>query len=343
MDHSAAAATARAVLPTFGIGTDSDVTFVKYRENHVFRVDTSAGDSYALRLHRPEYRTTAEIASEVELLESLDMAGLSVPTPVFTRNGEPLATVECWDGRLRHVSVQHWHREARPLGDSSEFFLGTADPDPALLYALGRTAALHHEHAAGRALPPGFDRRPWNHEGLTGTAPLWGDPARLGCLSAGDADLLRAAGTRLYGRLSEASVTHGEYGVIHADLTFENVLVRGESSDGSDGSDAEIILIDFDDFGEGWFIFDLATPLFWLTPHPRYRAFETAVLEGYESVRPLGVAFDELWESLLLARGLTYLGWAADRPGDPASEFAADHLTPWLLEAAARYLARETP
>ncbi|WP_448809257.1 phosphotransferase enzyme family protein [Agromyces bauzanensis] len=330
MVHTPAISTARQVLPRFGLPSDCEIAFVKYRENHVFRVAT-AGDEFALRLHRPGYRSAAEIASEIELLESLHAAGLSAPVPLFTHDGDPLATIPCWDGRERHVSMQRWMPAAGPLGDSASYFVGGAEADPALLYALGRTTALHHEQAILRGRPAGFVRPPWNHDGLSGPSPLWGDPSKLRTLSEADATLIRATAMHLHERLAAASVDRHSYGVIHADLTFENVLVRGT------GASAEIVFIDFDDFGEGWFLFDLATPLFWLRPHPRYEVYEAALFGGYESVRPLGPAFDDLWDSLVLARGLTYLGWAADRPGDPASDFAEAHLSPWLLDAARHY------
>lgn len=327
---------AQQVLPRFGLPSDSRVTFVKYRENHVFHVAADNGDEFALRFHRPGYRSAAQIASEVELLESLDMVGLPAPVPVFTVDGDPVATVLCWDGLERHVSVQRWVSRTVPLGESASFFLGETEPDPALLYALGRTTALHHEHAILRGRPDDFSRPPWNHDGLTGTAAMWGDASRLRTLSEKEAALIHTTSWRLHEHLATASIDRASYGVIHADLTFENVLVRGA------GISAEIVFIDFDDCGEGWFLFDLATPLFWLRPHPRYAVFEAALLEGYEAVRPLGPAFHELWDPLLLARGLSYLGWAADRPGDPASDFAETHIAPWVLGAARSYTEKRT-
>ena len=45
----------------------------------------------------------------------------------------------------------------------------------------------------------------------------------------------------------------------------------------------------------------------------------------------------------MLARGMTYLGWAAARPGDPASAFISTELAPWVCETAAASLAGDPP
>jgi Ser/Thr protein kinase RdoA (MazF antagonist) len=117
------------------------------------------------------------------------------------------------------------------------------------------------------------------------------------------------------------------FGAIHADMTFENVLATGNG----------LVIIDFDDFGEGWFGFDIATALFFATPHPNFAILAEAFLRGYESVRELDPAVGGALDAFLIARGMSYLGWAADRPGDPASDFAESRLAPWVVEAAKRF------
>jgi hypothetical protein len=47
-----------------------------------------------------------------------------------------------------------------------------------------------------------------------------------------------------------------------------------------------------------------------------------------------------LWRPMLLARGLNYLGWAADRPGDETSDFVLEHVRPLVVDLAAEYVER---
>ena len=128
---------------------------------------------------------------------------------------------------------------------------------------------------------------------------------------------------RAYGK------TPDRYGPIHADVTPENVLVQH----------GRMTLIDFDDSGEGYYLFDLATAAFFYLPHPRFDDVVSSLLRGYNSVRPLTAEDLGLWRPMLLARGLTYLAWAADRIGDETSDFIFDHLRPLVVDLAAELVA----
>src|SRR5690606_11405182 len=80
-------ALARRALSSFGFDPQSRLTFVKLRENCIFRVDSAQG-SAALRLHRPGYRSRAEIAAESEFIEALAGLGIPVVQPIMTTIGE---------------------------------------------------------------------------------------------------------------------------------------------------------------------------------------------------------------------------------------------------------------
>jgi Ser/Thr protein kinase RdoA (MazF antagonist) len=119
------------------------------------------------------------------------------------------------------------------------------------------------------------------------------------------------------------------YGLIHADLVPENLLVDGD----------RICVIDFDDAGFGWHLFELATSLYFIAGESVYPAAREALIRGYRTERALS---DETLERLplfLAARGTTYLGWVHTRPGSDT----ARELTPFLIEracaAAEEYLA----
>ena len=100
----------------------------------------------------------------------------------------------------------------------------------------------------------------------------------------------------------------------------ENLLIEGN----------RVQVIDFDDAGFGWHLFELATSLYFITGESIYPAARDALIRGYRSERPL--AEDELdWLPLFLAaRGTTYFGWVHTRQG---SETARE-MTPFLIERA---------
>jgi Ser/Thr protein kinase RdoA (MazF antagonist) len=97
----------------------------------------------------------------------------------------------------------------------------------------------------------------------------------------------------------------------------------------------DLVVIDFDDFGDGWYLFDLATVLFWFMQHADYDRFRAAVLRGYRAERALSEEEERMLEVFLVARGYTYLGWAATRPETPTAQFLIDDVMPFILRISA--------
>ncbi|GAA1420337.1 phosphotransferase enzyme family protein [Agrococcus citreus] len=327
MDIDEAAAVARLALDAFGLSSDAPIAFVKHRENHVFRADVDDA-SYAVRVHRSGYHSDGEIRTELEYVRALRDAGVPVPDVLATRDGSPFARVTTGD-RVHLVSLQRWLVDAQQFGDVDAAVDGTHAPEAAAFTEIGAMLAELHVATARIGVPDGFERAAWDADGLAGRAPLWGDPRALRSLDAEARALLDTAAPALHDRLRGLGTGPDRYGVVHADATPENILRCGDG----------FVLIDFDDFGTGWFVFDLVTALFFYTGHPRAAEYERALLEGYEAIRPLSATEHAAWDALDLARGLSYLGWAAGRPGDPASAFIAEAIAPRVLSAATAFVA----
>jgi len=317
----------RLALDAFGVPRDAVVTFVKERENQVFRV-RAPGMDRSLRLHRVGYRTDAELASETSAIELFRRAGIRVPVPAPARDGGYVVVVTDEHGVRRQATMQEWIDGGREFADSAAVFSGDARPSAVALRELGALIARMHEVATGGS-PDGYERAAWDDAGLAGPAALWGSATDLPGLTDDDRAVLAAVEERLATDLAELSRLPEQYGLIHADFTFENVLVTAGG----------LAALDFDDSGEGWYLFDLATPAFWCARHPEAEQLIGELAEGYRSVRTLDMT--EGWHALLLARGLSYLGWAAARPGDPTSEFHETVMAPWVVDAARRYLRGE--
>lgn len=316
----------RLALDAFGVGPGARVEFVKFRENHVFRVGDGETDR-ALRLHRPGYRTDAELLSEAATLEAFRGAGLRVPRPVPTAAGALLATFTDCDGVRRQATMQDWIVEGAPLTPSDAVYDGIAAPEPDDLRRLGALMAEMHAIARDMRMPDGYDRAAWDHAGLVGPTALWGTASRLPQLSEPDRAALAAAESRLDAELAALPRDRARFGVIHADLTFENLLT----------TPAGLVVLDFDDSGEGWYLFDLATVGFWLSGHPRAAELLAALATGYAQRRPILPQEASAWHPLLMARALSYLGWSVDRPDDPTTAYHLTTLLPRIVHAARSY------
>ncbi|CAN5377578.1 phosphotransferase [soil metagenome] len=317
-------AAAQLALAAFGMPADAELTFIKYRENHVYRVRAKGLDR-SLRMHRVGYRTDDELRSEIASIAQFHAGGISVPAPAVALDGGHVATFVDASGTRRQATMQAWIDDGREFGDSAAVFSGAERPSDQELHDLGALIARMHDVAAAGP-PTAYARPAWDAAGLAGPTALWGTASLLPSLSVEDRALLDDADRRIAADLAALATTADRFGVIHADFTFENVLV----------TERGLVALDFDDSGPGWFLFDLTTPVFWCSPHPDADAMTAALNEGYRSVRPLP---DEAgWHTLLLARALSYLGWAADRPGDTASDFHEEVMAPWVVSAARRYL-----
>ncbi|QKZ17144.1 phosphotransferase enzyme family protein [Streptomyces chartreusis] len=328
-DIEAAQRIAAQALAHYGADQAAALTFVKYRENYVFKAEGETG-SYALRLHRNGYRTDAEILEELDLLAALAAGGVSVPRLRLTAQGEPFCRIPDEHGDVHQVDMLEWVADAVPLGDVGEAFTGEAVVVPATFHALGVLIAELHQKASTLQRKTPSARASWDVAGLVGGAEaVWGDPRRAFRAGAAGHEIVNRAMAWLETELTAYGKAPDRYGPIHADVTPENVLVRGN----------QMTLIDFDDSGEGYYLFDLATAAFFYLPHPRFDEVVSAMLLGYNSVRSLTSEDLALWRPMLLARGLTYLAWAADRVGDETSDFIFEHVRPLVVDLATELIS----
>lgn len=271
------------------------VRALRLRENEVYELALPAGRRAALRLHRRGYQSAAAIRSELWWCAALAAAGLPVPAALALADGEQLAVLP--SGRF--ASVMDWV-EGDPLGEAGVPLQGTVAEQAAQMFGLGRLLAQVHAATDALALPDWFERPRWDHDGLVGEAPFWGRFWEHPALGPSEAGLLAEARLWLAGRLARH---RGATGLIHADVLRENILVN----------DSSLSLIDFDDSGFGYRLYDLGTVLSQNLYEPGYPELRAALCEGY------GLSDLAEVDAFTLARTLASVGWAAPRlpPDDP--------------------------
>jgi Ser/Thr protein kinase RdoA (MazF antagonist) len=298
---------ASTALQSWGKQT-KDIRLVKMRENAVFRVVDSRGGVFAMRVHREGYHSDDALRSELQWIAALRDWDVDVPTVVPAIDGSLLITA--WGPGVdvpRRIDLFEWI-DGRPLG-TSERGLDDGLRDVGNTYfKVGNLMARLHDHASDWIFPSGFQRRSWDLHGLVGEEPLWGRFWDLGALKQAERDLLVRARNRVrlkLGELARSNDRPHRFGLIHADFVPENLLLT---------ADGIVKLIDFDDAGFGWHMFDVATALYFIQENRDYETARASLVDGYRAKRDLP---DELIEQLpvfMTARGFTYLGWAHTRP-----------------------------
>jgi len=233
--------------------------------------DLYEDNCHLLRLHWPGYQNDGAVDSELEWLSALSDAGLPVPQPVPTIEGEfsVEVSVEGVPG-ARRCSLLRWVR-GRMVAKLVR---------PWHMKAIGGLMARLHDHASSWRPSDGFVRRHYDRNGL------WGDDTGTGYT----ADEVWPRIPRRYFEAFREVTMRAErvmddwgngpdvYGLIHADLgTKANVLFHG----------GEARAIDFDDGGFGYWVYDLAMPLADWEGEDVWPAFRDALLEGYTEMRSI--------------------------------------------------------
>jgi len=283
---------ARAALAQYDVGADTTLTLVNVSENHTFRADDpTTGRSYAVRVHRPGYHSAAAIESELLWIDALrddDVIGSVVP--ITSRDGNRVVRAEIPEADPRNVVLFDWVAGAPPDPDG--------DPVPGFR-TLGATTARMHGHAKAWQRPAGFERFTWDFDTALGDNGHWG-PWREGIgVEGATHDLFQRTIDTIRARLEAYGKSPERFGLAHCDLRLANLLVDGD----------EVRVIDFDDCGFGWFMYDYATTISFIEDHPLVPELRAAWLEGYRSVAPISAEDEAELDTFVMLRRLLLVCW----------------------------------
>jgi Ser/Thr protein kinase RdoA (MazF antagonist) len=285
-------------------------TSINVSENHCFRLDARNGERFVLRLHRPGYQSRAAIGSELEWVAAI-RAETPIPVPRTVPAEDGSVVVEVAPNRFAALFAFEAGREPQPQEALEPLFA-----------TLGRYAALAHHHAAEWSRPSSFVRPTWDAAAILDAGGLWGDWRTAPGVEGETAAALAAVEQRLRARLAAYGAGPDRFGLIHADMRLANLLVDGQ----------RVVLLDFDDCGFGWFVYDLAASLSFFETSPQVPALIAAWLAAYRAVRPLSDDDSAMVGVMILLRRMALLAWIGSHAGTDLAaahrdRFAADTVT----------------
>lgn len=305
---------ARAALPSWQLPAEQRLDLVNLSENATFRL---ADDTF-LRVGRRGYQSTAAVRSELAWARAVRRdTGLVTPQSIPTAAGHQVHVLDDGHGP-RHIVRFHRLPGTEPGAGDLDAYAGT----------LGRIAARLHSQSAAWRPPAGFTRFRWDLPAILGPAARWGDWRH----SIG----LGAEGLHLLGRtvqaVTEELIAYGtepdRFGLVHADMRLANLLVDGGS----------VAVIDFDDCGWSWFLFDLAATLSFVEDDPRVPQWCDRWLDGYRQVRPLPPAAHALATTFVLVRRIQLTAWLASHREIPLATELGSRFTDGTCTLAERWL-----
>jgi len=285
---------ALAAVARFGLGSDAAVTLCNVSENHTYRVeDPTSGARYALRVHRPGYRSVQEIQSELMWIDALHADGtVDTPRAIVSSDGRRVLDVATGELGPRSVVMFEWLDGVAPDLDAG-------DAAARQFEILGAISARMHEHVRRWDRPDDFRRPRWDYQSTIGPRGHWGlwqDGLGIGGEERRQLERLEA---RIASRLRVFGEGTDRFGLIHADMRLANLLVDGE----------RVRVIDFDDCGFSWYMYDFATAVSFMEDHPRVPELREAWVRGYRSAGELEPAAEAELQTFVMLRRLLLVAW----------------------------------
>lgn len=313
---------ARAALHRYPLPAGCAVDLVNLSENATYRVE-GGGRRWALRVHREGYHSPTAIRSELAWLVDLRRTGVvTTPVPVPGLDGETIQQVgHPAMARPRNVVLFEWETGAEP---------GVNEDLRAPFEVLGEVTARMHRHVRQWQRPEWFQRLTWDFETSLGNRPHWGrwrdgmgmDPAKE-ALFARTVELIRQR-LEAYGKGSD------RFGLIHCDLRLANLLVDGP----------EVKVIDFDDSGFSWFMYDAATPVSFYEHLPEVPDLIRHWLTGYRRVIDLPQADEDEIPTFVMLRRLLLVAWIGSHSETDLARSMGVEYTEQTVDLCRAYLAK---
>ena len=255
-------------LGRYGLSAASTVRLINISENVTYRVDDpSTGGRWALRVHRDGYHSRRAIASELAWVRALRESGtIATPAPVKGLDGDVIQTLALEGALPRNVVLFKWEHGVEP-----------ASTDVAGFEKLGETAACMHQHVRGWQRPPWFERFTWDFETTLGAQPHWGRwRDGLGMTPEIERVLAETVAV-IEKRLATLGKSPAVFNLVHGDMRLANLLVDGPN----------VKVIDFDDCGFSWFLYDCATTVSFFEDSPEVPELLAAWVRGYRRLASL--------------------------------------------------------
>jgi Ser/Thr protein kinase RdoA (MazF antagonist) len=295
-------------LPCWDLSPATVISLLNLSENATFALsDPGTGRDLVLRLHRVGYSSADEIRSELAWINALRRGGvvetaLSVPG----RDGESVQTLTSRTGMPTRYAVAFERlpgKEPDPGTDAPRWF-----------ERLGELTARMHLHARVWTLPAGFRRKRWDVDAMTGPNGYWGPwRAAIGLEMSGIA-VLEQALELIKLRIERFGAGPDRFGLVHADLRLANLLVHGE----------HLRIIDFDDCGFSWFLYDFATAVSFIEHEPIVPDLLQAWIGGYLKTAPLSAGDRAEIPTFVVLRRILLCAWLASHAEVPfARQFGA--------------------
>ena len=294
---------------------------INISENATYRLDDPVtGGRWALRIHRPNYHSRKAIASELAWLAALKASGTNVPTPLRGQDCEFIQTLAI-DGlpNPRNVVLFAWEAGAEPAANDAPGF-----------EKLGETAAKMHAHVRSWVRPPWFERHSWNFDTSLGATPHWGRWQDGMGMTPEIEKVLAETVAVIERRLARIGTGPDVFNLVHGDMRLANLLMDGGT----------VKVIDFDDCGFSWFLYDCATTVSFFEDAPEVPDLIKAWVRGYRRFGSLSSEEEAEIETFIMLRRILLVAWIGSHSETNLARSMGVAYTQGTVPLCERYLSR---
>ncbi len=294
---------------------------INVSENATYLVEAPGGYKSILRIHRENYHSRNAIECELAWADALGDESDVVTPGVYTgKDGQ----------RIQSGTVPGL---PNPRFMVLFHFVEGTEPDEngdlvAQFEELGGIAAQTHLHSISWQKPAGFERLIWDEETVFGDNPTWGNWRDGPEVTPDLREVLEQVEALVKHRLAAFGKGPERFGLIHADMRLANLLV----------DDNGTRLIDFDDCGMGWFLYDFATGISFIEDNPLVPAMKDAWVRGYRKIRDLGDEDAREIDTFVMLRRMALLAWIGSHIEAPEPQQLAPGFARVTAELGQAYL-----
>lgn len=252
-----------------------DINILDYSENATYLVTEkkNSHEKYILRVCRPNYRIKEEIEGEIQWLNYLlKNTTINIIEPILGSNGEYVQTVTLKNGQQIHSILFNFISGEMPDIHNENHCVS-------LFKKIGMLSAELHLYSIDNWEKFNRIKRPlWDFDRIIGENPIWGRWQDGLGMTVERLDLFQRVAHTIEKRLETFGKSKERFGLIHADLRHANFLVDKREN---------ITVIDFDDSGFGWYLYDLASSLSFIEHRTYVDKLIANWIDGYRKVRTL--------------------------------------------------------
>lgn len=321
---------------------ESTLKLLNITENATYLI-TAENKRMVMRIHRIDYAEKNSVKTELAWITNLmATTDLNIVTPIPSKDGNLVETIytHSLDEERNVVCFEYVEGKApQDSNDSNEDISAVArvlkyipnaisvpvfgwaasvyhgvnkkfpslwknslkTADISMYETLGEIAANIHINSMNWEAPEYYKRIEWDYDSTfkNGWNNYYGVHYQqlTEWLKPKEIEILDECAALIKERVEKYGKSNDRYGMIHSDLRMSNLLIDGD----------KITVLDFDDCGKGWYMYDVACICGLMEHRPDLHLIFDAIMNGYKRIRPVSAEDEKEINTFVMMRRIGML------------------------------------